>query len=114
MSDLPESNSASKAELGSASFWNKVGVGVPLPLQASWVLSAQWVHLCSSIVHPAKEGVAITQLRVTVQRCVSRCGNNKEGFSRRSGGISFEKKLSFHLCFGPEEAHFQCQHHLPH
>lgn len=108
------SDSASKAELGSASFRNEVGVGVLLPFQASWVLSAQWVQLYSSIVHPAKEGIAITQLRVTVQRCLSRCGNSKEGFSRRSGGISFEKKLSFHLCFGTEEAHFQCQHHIPH
>ena len=72
------SDSASKAELGSASFRNEVGVGMLLPFQASWVLSAQWVQLCSSIVHPAKEGIAITQLRVTVQRCLSRCGNNKE------------------------------------
>lgn len=61
MSNLPESNSASKAELGSASLRNEVGVGVLAP-PGELGPSAQWVQLCSSIAHPVKEGIAITQL----------------------------------------------------
>ena len=37
-SNLPESSSADEAELGSACLRSEVGVGVLLPLQASWVL----------------------------------------------------------------------------
>lgn len=38
--------------------------------------------------------------------------NNKEGFPEGLGDF-LEKKLYFRLCFGTEEAHFQCQPHLP-